>query len=138
MNNISNQSIKEIVDFINSTDFKTDENLFERLNSDEILNIYINCLSYLKFVNSRLDFELNSQEENLFATVVKDNRSLKVMKVTALINYVFQKFGYIPDFSPVHIFSPNLNVTQSTLMKLLDINVHGHHWLKQDFVTSLL
>ena len=122
MNNISNQSIKEIVDFINSTDFKTDENLFERLNSDEILNIYINCLSYLKFVNSRLDFELNSQEENLFATVVKDNRSLKVMKVTALINYVFQKFGYIPDFSPVHIFSPNLNVTQSTLMKLLDIN----------------
>ena len=122
MNNISNQSIKEIVDFINSTDFKTDEKLFERLNSDELLNIYINCLTYLKFVNSRLDFELNSQEENLFATVVKDNKSLKVMKVTALINYVFQKFGYIPDFIPVHIFSPNLNVTQSTLMKLLDIN----------------
>ena len=122
MNNISNQSIKEIVAFINETGFKTDDNLFERLNSDELLNIYINCLTYLKFVNSHSDFELNSQEENLFATVVKDNRGLKVMKVTGLINYVFQKFGYIPDFSPVHIFSPNFNTTQSTLMKFLDIN----------------
>ena len=122
MNNISCQSIKEIVDFINETGFKTDENLFERLNSDELLNIYINCLIYLKVVNSYLDFELNSQEENLFATVVRDNRALKIMKVTGLINYVFQKFGYIPDFSPVYIFSPTLNFTQSTLMKFFDIN----------------
>lgn len=122
MNNISNQSIKEIVEFINETGFKTDENLFERLNSDELLNIYINCLIYLKFVNSYIDLELNLQEENLFATVVRDNRTLKVIKVTGIINYAFQKFGYIPDFSPVHILSPTLNVTQSTLMKFLDIN----------------
>ena len=94
MSNISNQTLKEIVDFINETGCSIDQKVFERLNSDELLNIYVNCLIYLKFANSYKDFELNSEEENLFATVVKDNRTLKIIKVTALINHVFKKFGY--------------------------------------------
>lgn len=120
MNNISPQNLKEIVDFINLTPFKTDINLFERLNSEELLNIYINCLIYLGAANNYEDFELNEEEENLFATVVKENRDLKVIKVSSLINYLFKKFGYMQDFSPVYIFSPTLSITQSTLMKLLE------------------
>ena len=120
MNNISAQNIKEIVDFINLTPFKTDINLFERLNSDELLNIYINCLIYLGAANDYDDFELNEEEENLFATVVRENKALKIIKVTALINHLFQKFGYVPNFSPVYIFSPSVSITQSTLMKLLE------------------
>lgn len=122
MNNINNQSIKEIIDFINETGFNIDQKVFERLNSDELLNIYINCLIYLKFANNYNDFELNADEENLFATVVKDNRTLKIIKVTSLINNLFQKFGYLPDFSPVYIFSPTEDIIQSTFLKLMDIN----------------
>lgn len=122
MNNINNQSIKEIIDFINETGFNVDQKVFERLNSDELLNIYINCLIYLKFANNYNDFELNADEENLFATVVKDNRTLKIIKVTSLINNLFQKFGYLPDFSPVYIFSPTEDIIQSTFLKLMDIN----------------
>ena len=84
--NLNQKSVKEIVDFINQTPFQTDMNIFERLNSDELLNIYINCLIYLGAANDYNDFELNETEENLFATVVKENKALKVIKVTALIN----------------------------------------------------
>ena len=122
MSNISNQSLKEIVDFINETGCNIDQKVFERLNSDELLNIYINCLIYLKFANSYKDFELNPEEENLFATVVKDNRTLKIIKVTALINHVFKKFGYVPDFSPVYIFNPTDENIQSTFTRLMDTN----------------
>ena len=122
MNNISNQTLKEIVDFINETGCSIDQKVFERLNSDELLNIYVNCLIYLKFANSYKDFELNSEEENLFATVVKDNRTLKIIKVTALINHVFKKFGYIPDFSPVYILNPTDINIQSTFLRLMDTN----------------
>ena len=120
MNSIDNQSIKEIVDFINLTPFKTDMNLFERLNSEELLNIYINCLIYLGAAKSYKDFELNEKEENLFAAVVQENIGLKSIKVASLINYHFQKFGHIPNFSPVYILSPTPSITQSTLMRLLD------------------
>ena len=120
MNNINNQTIKEIVDFINLTNCKTDMNLFERLNSDEILNIYIGCLIYLGEAKSIEEFDLNESEENIFASVVPENRGLKVIKVTALINHFFKKFGYPPDFSPVHIFAPTINVTQSTLIRFLE------------------
>lgn len=122
MNNISNQTLKEIVDFINETGCSIDQKVFERLNSDELLNIYVNCLIYLKFANSYKDFELNPEEENLFATVVKDNRTLKIIKVTALINHVFKKFGYIPDFSPVYILNPTDINIQSTFLRLMDTN----------------
>ena len=121
MNSIDSQTLKEIVDFINLTPFKTDIFLLERLNSDELLNIYMNCLTYLGAANDYEDFELNQEEENIFATVVRDNKTLKVIKVTALINHLFQKFGHIPNFSPVYIFSPTLNITQSTLIRLLEI-----------------
>lgn len=120
MNNINNQTLEEIVDFINLTPFQTDINIFERLNSDELLNIYINCLIYLGAANGYEDFELNEEEESLFATIVRENRGLKIIKVTALINHLFQKFGHIPNFSPVYIFSPSLDITQSTFMRLLD------------------
>lgn len=120
MNSIDNQSIKEIVDFINLTPFKTDMNLFERLNSEELLNIYINCLIYLGAAKSYKDFELNEKEENLFAAVVQENIGLKAIKVASLINHHFQKFGHIPNFSPVYILSPTPSITQSTLMRLLD------------------
>lgn len=121
MNDISPSTLKEIVDFINETQFKTDINLFERLNSEELLNIYIYCLIYLGFANSYDEFELNEEEENLFATVVRENKTLKIIKVTALMNHLFQKFGFVPDFSPIYIFSPSLNETQSTLLKLLEV-----------------
>lgn len=121
MNDISPSTLKEIVDFINETQFKTDINLFERLNSEELLNIYIYCLIYLGFANSYDEFELNEEEENLFATVVRENKTLKIIKVTALMNHLFQKFGFVPDFSPIYIFSPTLNETQSTLLKLLEV-----------------
>ena len=121
MNNNPNFQIqKEIVDFINLTPMKTDIDLFQRLNTDELTNIYINCLIYLGQANSSDDFELNEEEENLFATVVRDNKTLKILKVTALLNHLFKRFGYAPNFTPVYILSPNLNITQSTLMKLLD------------------
>ena len=45
MNDVNSRTLQEIVDFINLTPFQTDINLFERLNSDELLNIYIE-LSY--------------------------------------------------------------------------------------------
>ena len=121
MNEISPSTLKEIVDFINETQFKTDINLFERLNSEELLNIYIYCLIYLGFANSYDEFELNEEEENLFATVVRENKTLKIIKVTALMNHLFQKFGFVPDFSPIYIFSPSLDETQSTLLKLLEV-----------------
>ena len=121
MSDISTSTLKEIVDFINETQFKTDINLFERLNSEELLNIYIYCLIYLGFANSYDEFELNEEEENLFATVVRENKTLKIIKVTALMNHLFQKFGFVPDFSPIYIFSPTLNETQSTLLKLLEV-----------------
>ena len=117
--NLNPKSVKEIVDFINQTSCQTDMNLFERLNSDELLNIYINCLIFLGAANDYNDFELNENEENLFATVVKENKALKVIKVSALINNLFKKFGHVPNFSPVNIFSPNVNSTFSTLMRLL-------------------
>lgn len=120
MNDINNQTLQEIVDFINLTPFQTDINLFERLNSDELLNIYMNSLIYLGAANGYEDFELNEEEESLFATVVRENRCLKIIKITALINHLFQRFGHIPNFSPVYIFSPSVSITQSTLMKLLD------------------
>lgn len=120
MNSINNEVTKEIVDFINLTPFKTDLNLFERLNSDELLNIYINCLIYLGAAKSYDDFELNEKEENLFAAVVQDNKCLKIIKVANLINYHLQKFGHLPNFSPIYIFSPTVGITQSTLMRLLD------------------
>ena len=120
MNDINNQTLQEIVDFINLTPFQTDINLFERLNSDELLNIYMNSLIYLGAANGYEDFELNEEEESLFATVVRENRGLKIIKITALINHLFQRFGHIPNFSPVYIFSPSVSITQSTLMKLLD------------------
>ena len=109
--NLNPKSVKEIVDFINQTPCQTDMNLFERLNSDELLNIYINCLIYLGAANDYNDFELNEIEENLFATVVKENKALKVIKVSALINNLFKKFGHVPNFSPVNIFNPNVNST---------------------------
>jgi hypothetical protein len=120
MNSIDNQSIKEIVDFINLTPFKTDMNLFVRLDSEEILNIYINCLVYLGAAKSYKDFELNEKEENLFAAVVGENISLKIIKVAALINHHFKNFGHLPNFSPVYLLCPTLSITQSTLMRLLD------------------
>ncbi len=120
MNNINTQTLQEIVDFINLTPFQTDINLFERLNSEELLNIYMNCLIFLGAANGYEDFELNEEEESHFATVVRENRGLKIIKITALINHLFQRFGHIPNFSPVYIFCPTLSITQSTLMKLLD------------------
>ena len=106
-------------------------NLFERLNSDELLNIYINCLIYLGAANDYNDFELNEAEENLFATVVKENKALKVIKVSALINNLLKKFGHNPNFSPVNIFNPNINMTFSTLMKLLDAKKKIEEYQKQ-------
>ena len=129
--NLNQKSVKEIVDFINQTPFQTDMNIFERLNSDELLNIYINCLIYLGAANDYSDFELNETEENLFATVVKENKALKVIKVTALINNLFKKFGHVPNFSPVNIFNPNINSTFSTLMKLLDAKKKIEEYQKQ-------
>ena len=129
--NLSPKSVKEIVDFINQTPCQTDMNLFERLNSDELLNIYINCLIYLGAANDYNDFELNEAEENLFATVVKENKALKVIKVSALINNLLKKFGHNPNFSPVNIFNPNINTTFSTLMKLLDAKKKIEEYQKQ-------
>ena len=91
--NLNPKSVKEIVDFINQTSCQTDMNLFERLNSDELLNIYINCLIFLGAANDYNDFELNENEENLFATVVKENKALKVIKVSALINNLLKAQG---------------------------------------------
>ena len=129
--NLNPKSVKEIVEFINQTPCQTDMNLFERLNSDELLNIYINCLIYLGAANDYNDFELNDNEENLFATVVKDNKALKVIKVSALINNLFKKFGHVPNFSPVNIFNPNINSTFSTLMRLLDAKKKIEEYQKQ-------
>ena len=129
--NLNPKSVKEIVDFINQTSCQTDMNLFERLNSDELLNIYINCLIFLGAANDYNDFELNENEENLFATVVKENKALKVIKVSALINNLFKKFGHVPNFSPVNIFSPNVNSTFSTLMRLLDAKKKIEEYQKQ-------
>ena len=129
--NLNPKSVKEIVDFINQTSCQTDMNLFERLNSDELLNIYINCLIFLGAANDYNDFELNENEENLFATVVKENKALKVIKVTALINNLFKKFGHVPNFSPVNIFNPNINSTFSTLMRLLDAKKKIEEYQKQ-------
>ena len=129
--NLNPKSVKEIVDFINQTPCQTDMNLFERLNSDELLNIYINCLIYLGAANDYNDFELNEEEENLFATVVKENKALKVIKVTALMNNLFKKFGHVPNFSPVNIFNPNINSTFSTLMRLLDAKKKIEEYQKQ-------
>ena len=129
--NLNPKSVKEIVDFINQTPCQTDMNLFERLNSDELLNIYINCLIYLGAANDYNDFELNEAEENLFATVVKENKALKVIKVSALINNILKKFGHNPNFSPVNIFNPNINTTFSTLMKLLDAKKKIEEYQKQ-------
>ena len=129
--NLNPKSVKEIVDFINQTPCQTDMNLFERLNSDELLNIYINCLIYLGAANDYNDFELNEIEENLFATVVKENKALKVIKVSALINNLFKKFGHVPNFSPVNIFNPNVNSTFSTLMRLLDAKKKIEEYQKQ-------
>ena len=129
--NLNPKSVKEIVDFINQTPCQTDMNLFERLNSDELLNIYINCLIYLGAANDYNDFELNEAEENLFATVVKENKALKVIKVSALINNLLKKFGHNPNFSPVNIFNPNINTTFSTLMKLLDAKKKIEEYQKQ-------
>ena len=129
--NLNPKSVKEIVDFINQTPCQTDMNLFERLNSDELLNIYINCLIYLGASNDYNDFELNEAEENLFATVVKENKALKVIKVSALINNLLKKFGHNPNFSPVNIFNPNINTTFSTLMKLLDAKKKIEEYQKQ-------
>ena len=129
--NLNPKSVKEIVDFINQTPCQTDMNLFERLNSDELLNIYINCLIYLGAANDYNDFELNEAEENLFATVVKENKALKVIKVSALINNLLKKFGHNPNFSAVNIFNPNINTTFSTLMKLLDAKKKIEEYQKQ-------
>ena len=129
--NLNPKSVKEIVDFINQTSCQTDMNLFERLNSDELLNIYINCLIFLGAANDYNDFELNENEENLFATVVKENKALKVIKVSALINNLFKKFGHVPNFSPVNIFNPNVNSTFSTLMRLLDAKKKIEEYQKQ-------
>jgi chromosome segregation ATPase len=129
--NLNPKSVKEIVDFINQTSCQTDMNLFERLNSDELLNIYINCLIFLGAANDYNDFELNENEENLFATVVKENKALKVIKVSALINNLLKKFGHNPNFSPVNIFNPNINITFSTLMKLLDAKKKIEEYQKQ-------
>ena len=129
--NLNPKSVKEIVDFINQTPCQTDMNLFERLNSDELLNIYINCLIYLGAANDYNDFELNEAEENLFATVVKENKALKVIKVSALINNLLKKFGHNPNFSPVNIFNPNINTTFSTLMKLLEAKKKIEEYQKQ-------
>ena len=129
--NLNPKSVKEIVEFINLTPCQTDMNLFERLNSDELLNIYINCLIYLGAANDYNDFELNENEENLFATVVRDNKALKVIKVSALINNLFKKFGHVPNFSPVNIFNPNINSTFSTLMRLLDAKKKIEEYQKQ-------
>ena len=129
--NLNPKPVKEIVDFINQTPCQTDMNLFERLNSDELLNIYINCLIYLGAANDYNDFELNEAEENLFATVVKENKALKVIKVSALINNLLKKFGHNPNFSPVNIFNPNINTTFSTLMKLLDAKKKIEEYQKQ-------
>ena len=129
--NLNPKSVKEIVDFINQTPCQTDMNLFERLNSDELLNIYINCLIYLGAANDYNDFELNEAEENLFATVVKENKALKVIKVSSLINNLFKKFGHVPNFSPVNIFNPNINNTFSTLMKLLEAKKKIEEYQKQ-------
>ena len=131
--NLNPKSVKEIVDFINQTPCQTDINLFERLNSDELLNIYINCLIYLGAANDYNDFELNEEEENLFATVVKENKALKVIKVAALINNLFKKFGMATNFSPVNIFNPNPNTTFLTLSKLLEAKkkieeYQKHYW----------
>lgn len=114
-------SLEEIINFINLTPFKTDFNLFERLNSQEILNIYINCLIYIGKAKDYDDFEINDQEELYFATVVKENSCPKIIKVTAILNKLFKQNGYPPTFSPVYILSPNLNTTISTLGRLLDI-----------------
>lgn len=121
MNSLSAQTLKEIVDFINETQFKTDINLFERLNSEELLNIYIYSLIYLGFADNFDEFELNEEEESLFATVVRENKTLKIIKVTAFMNHLFQKFGYVPNFSPIYILSPTLDETQTNLLKLLEI-----------------
>ena len=129
--NLNPKSVKEIVEFINQTPCQADMNLFERLNSDELLNIYINCLIYLGAANDYNDFELNDNEENLFATVVKENKALKVIKVSALINNLFKKFGHVPNFSPVNIFNPNINSTFSTLMRLLDAKKKIEEYQKQ-------
>ena len=129
--NLNPKSVKEIVDFINQTPCQTDMKLFDRLNSDELLNIYINCLIYLGAANDYTDFELNEAEENLFATVVKENKALKVIKISALINNLFKKFGHVPNFSPVHIFSPNIQSTFSTLMRLLDAKKKIEEYQKQ-------
>jgi chromosome segregation ATPase len=37
------------------------------------------------------------------------------------MNHLFQKFGYPQNFSPVYIFSPKVDITQSNLKILLDI-----------------
>lgn len=118
----SEHSIKEIVNFINLTPYKTDLNLFERLNSQEFLNVFINCLIYIGKATSYEDFEINDEEEALFACIIRENKALKIMKVTCLLNKLFFHNGYTPSFSPNYIFSPILNIIQSTLSRLLDIN----------------
>ena len=120
--NSNTQSLQEIVNFLSEIGYNMTIDIFQKLNGDGLLNTYMNCFIYLKFVNNNKDFELNSEEENLFATVVRDNRALKILKVTALINHVFKKFGINPTFSPIDIFSPNEKVTISTFLNIIEIN----------------
>lgn len=120
--NSNNQSLQEIVNFLCEIGYNITIDIFQKLDSDEILNIYMHCFIYLKLVNNNKDFELNANEENFFAEVVGDNRALKIIKVVALVNHIFKNFGINPTFSPIDIFNPTEKVTISTFLNIIEIN----------------
>ena len=111
-------TLKEIIEFLKTLNIQIDANSFQRLTSDDKLNIYISILISLGVTES---LELDEEEKNLFVTYVQKNKGPKIIKVTALINDLFSKFGYSPNFSPLYIYSPNFDKTQQTLMQLIEI-----------------
>ena len=64
----------------------------------------MNCPIFLGAAHGYADFELNEEEESIFATVVRENRGLTIIKIAALINHLLQRFGHIPNFIPTHFF----------------------------------
>ena len=111
-------TLKEIIQFLKTLNIQIDANSFQRLTCDDKLNIYISILISLGVTES---LDLDDEEKSLFVAYVQKNKSSKIIKVTAIINNLFDKFGYSPNFSPIYIYSPNYDKTQQTLMQLIEI-----------------
>ena len=111
-------TLKEIIEFLKTLNIQIDVNSFQRLTSDDRLNIYIAILISLGVTES---LDLDDEEKNLFVAYVQKNKGPKIIKVTALINDLFSKFGYSANFSPLYIYSQNFDKNQQTLIQLIEI-----------------